>query len=397
MTEIIIIAEHYLLGEKLGAGAMGTVYLGQDTRSEEVVAIKQLKPDLAQDDILERFKREGEALRDLNHPNIVKMLNAIQDKGNHYLIMEYVSGGDLSDLLKTDQLSLEQILNLSIDLADALTRAHKLNIIHRDLKPANVLIGDDGVLRLTDFGVAHVGSKERVTDTDAMVGTIDYLPPETFDGSGFDARGDIWAFGIILFEMLTGERPFTGQSIMQVIQSIVSDPIPDLENLRPDISTDLIDLIYRMLERDPLARVPSVRIVGAELEAIQEGRSTQTPPATRFSIVDSDFMFIVKKHNLPAQVTEFVGREDELAELAKLLQDDSLRLMTIIAPGGMGKTRLSLEAAEGALDYFDDGVYFIELAPLSNSEQIISAIAGSLDVTFQQDGREQKQQILDYL
>lgn len=396
MTETII-AEHYLLGEKLGAGGMGIVYLGQDTRTEKSVAIKQLKPGLVQDDILERFKREGEALRDLNHPNIVKMLDALEDDGKHYLIMEYISGGDLSDLLKKDQLSLEQILTLSIDLADALTRAHKLNIIHRDLKPANVLIGDDGVLCLTDFGVAHVGSKERVTDTDAIVGTIDYLPPEAFDSRGFDARGDIWAFGIMLFEMLTGDCPFKGGTVLQMVQSIVSDPIPDLESLRPDISTDLIDLIYRMLERDPLARIPSVRIIGAELEAIQEGRSTQTPPATRFSIVDSDFIFAIKKHNLPAQVTEFVGREHELAELAKLLQDKSLRLMTIIAPGGMGKTRLSLEAAERSLDYFSNGIYFVELAPLSNPEQIISAIANALDVTFQQDGREQKQQILDYL
>lgn len=396
MTETII-AEHYLLGEKLGAGGMGIVYLGQDTRTEKSVAIKQLKPDLVQDDILERFKREGEALRDLNHPNIVKMLDALEDDGKHYLIMEYISGGDLSDLLKKEQLPLEKILALSIDLADALTRAHKLNIIHRDLKPANVLIGDDGVLRLTDFGVAHVGSKERVTDTDAIVGTIDYLPPEAFDSRGFDARGDIWAFGIMLFEMLTGDCPFKGGTVLQMVQSIVSDPIPDLESLRPDISTDLIDLIYRMLERDPLARIPSVRIIGAELEAIQEGRSTQTPPATRFSIVDSDFIFAIKKHNLPAQVTEFVGREHELAELSKLLQDKSLRLMTIIAPGGMGKTRLSLEAAERSLDYFEDGVFFVELAPLSNREQIVPAVASALDVTFQQDGREQKQQILDYL
>lgn len=395
MTETIITGQ-YQISEKLGAGGMGTVYLGQDTRTGETVAIKQLKPELTAADLIERFKREGEALRDLNHPNIVKMLDAVEADDKHYLIMEYVSGGDLADLLKQGQMPVEQVLKLSIDLADALTRAHKLGIIHRDLKPGNVLIAPDDTLKLTDFGVAHVGSKERVTDTDAMVGTIDYLPPETFDGGTFDARGDIWAFGVMLFEMLAGERPFKGTNIIQVIQAIATEPIPDLETLRPEASTALIDLVYRMLERDPMARIASVRHVGAALEDILQGRSIHTPPATRFNLLETKD-FTLTKHNLPAQVTEFVGREHELTELSRLLHDPSIRLMTILAPGGMGKTRLSLTAAEQALDYFEDGVYFVELAPLTTGEQIIPAIATALNFSFQSDGREQKTQIFDFL
>ena len=391
-----IIVGHYLLQEQLGAGGMGTVYQGLDTENQQTVAVKQLHPNLTDQQLIERFKREGEALRELNHPNIVKMLDAVEENGNHYLIMEYISGADLAEHIKAGQMPLEEILNISIDLADALTRAHRLNIIHRDLKPANVLIAEDGTLRLTDFGVAHVGSKERVTDTDAVIGTIDYLPPEAFDSGTFDARGDIWAFGVMLFEMLTRERPFHGESIIQVIQAISSNPLPDLEELRPDIPTALIDLIYRMLERDLLARIPSVRIVGAELEAVLQGRSTDTPAEPRFETPVSTF-FKPTKHNLPLQTTAFVGRDEELAELSNLLVDDSIRLMTILAPGGMGKTRLSLEAARQAFDNFTNGVYFVELAPLSSGEQIVPAIATAVEYSFIQDGREQKQQILDFL
>lgn len=390
-----MVAGRYKIEGELGSGGMGTVYKGLDTETNQTVAIKQLHPKLSDEQLIERFKREGEALRDLNHPNIVKMLDAVEEYNQHYLIMEYVSGSDLSDLIKQEQLALEKILNFSIDLADALTRAHRLNIIHRDLKPANVLIGEDGILRLTDFGVAHIGSKERVTDTDAIVGTIHYLPPEAFDDGTFDGRGDIWAFGVILYELLTGELPFNGAGVVQIFQSIVSDPIPDLEELRPDIPLALIDLTYRMLERNYHVRIPSVRIVGAELEAIAEGRATTTQ-LTQFDTPPPNF-FVRKQHNLPVQPTAFVGRESELDELDKLLADSSQRLITVIAPGGMGKTRLALESAERHLDNFEDGVYFVDLAPLTQADQIVNAIVEATGFSLTTDNRSPEQQLLDFL
>ena len=388
-----LIAQRYAIAEELGSGGMGTVYKGEDTQTDQIVAIKQLHANLADEELIERFKREGEALRDLNHPNIVKMLDAVEEDDNYYLVMEYVSGGDLSNLLQAEQLSLERILNIAIDLADALTRAHRLNIIHRDLKPANVLIGADNVLRLTDFGVAHVGSKERVTATDAIVGTIDYLSPETLNAEEIDPRADIWAFGIVLFEMLTGERPFTNPNLLT---NILIQSVPDLEQLRPDITVSLVDLVYRMLEKDRNARIQSVRQVGLELEDLLYERVNHTPPEPRFAPPTQD-VFSRPEHNLPAQVTPFVGRESELNELIKLVENPNIRFITILAPGGMGKTRLALEAAQRQLSQFDNGVWFVDLAPLSDPTNIVATIADAMGYQFQGDGRDSKQQILDFL
>jgi serine/threonine protein kinase/tetratricopeptide (TPR) repeat protein len=396
MGNRVLIAKRYRIESQLGQGGMGTVFLATDVQTDDSVAVKQLTSGIAQADLIERFKREGEALRDLKHPNIVKLLEMLEENGEHYLVMEYVKGGDLSDLLKLGTIDLEQILMYALDLADALTRAHKLNIIHRDLKPANILLSDDGTLRLTDFGIARLGSKDRVTETDAIIGTIDYLPPEAFDGGGIDIRADIWAFGVILFEMLTGQRPFSADNIVETIHQITTQAIPDLEALNPNVPVDLVDLVYRMLERDPQARIASVRHIGATLEDIIEGRTAQPTPTKRFDTPPIEFSLRVQ-HNLPAQTTPFVGREAEVDALVKLLDDRSNRLITILAPGGMGKTRLALEVSERQLDKYVDGVFFVELAPLSDTNSIITTIADTLGYHFQADGREPLQQIQDYL
>jgi predicted ATPase len=393
MAEIII-GRGYILQDELGSGGMGTVYLGADTATDQIVAIKALKSELAQPEMIERFRREGEALRDLNHPNIVKMLDMFEYNEQHYLVMEYVAGNDLAKRLAQETLELELILKLSIDLADALTRAHKLGIVHRDLKPANVLIGEDDVLRLTDFGVAHVGSKERVTDTDAIIGTIDYLPPEAFDGGAFDVRGDIWAFGVILFECLTGERPFKGNTLIEIIQAITTQPIPDLEALRPDLSPQLVKLIYGMLKRDQQERIPSVRIVGTHLEAILEGRDISSPTA-RFA--DDDLARLSQsKHNLPVQSTPFIGRLHDLSELEKLLNVPAIRLITILAHGGMGKTRLALATAETQIGSYTEGVYFVSLAPLSSPNDIVTTIAENIGFVFHGENPP-TQQLVNFL
>ncbi|MGD2158620.1 MAG: protein kinase [Anaerolineales bacterium] len=401
-----VIAGQYELGEELGSGGMGTVYKGLDTQTNQTVAIKQLKPELTDDEQIERFKREGEALRELNHPNIVKMLAAVEEDGSHYLIMEYVPGGDLRRLMKPEGLPYEKVLPIAIDICDALTRAHRLEIIHRDLKPANVLLAEDGTPRLTDFGLAHMAVKESLTVPEAIMGTMDYLSPEALSGEGVDTRADIWAFGVLLYEMLVGERPFQGDHMAALLTAILNQPVPDLEQLLPDCPIPLIDLLYRMLEKDPLARIPSVRYVGAELEDVLHGRRRDRP-ASRFETPRPEG-WQRPKHNLPLQTTAFVGRERELTELARLLSIPDNRFLSIVAPGGMGKTRLALELASRTIEMdgqeaqaewmtYPDGVYFVELAPLANPEAIVSAIAQATGYPLRSEGHDPKQQVLNFL
>jgi serine/threonine protein kinase/tetratricopeptide (TPR) repeat protein len=407
----------------LGRGGMGEVYRATDAHTGELVAVKALDPGVVARDpgILERFVREGEALRQLDHPNIVRMIAAVEDEDRHYLVMEYVAGGSLHDLLDTTRpdrsarpvrsLSVPRVLEIALDLADALTRAHRLGIIHRDLKPANVLLAEDGTPRLTDFGIAYMADTPRLTQTGILMGTVDYLSPEACEGEPIDERGDIWSFGVMLYEMLSGERPFGGKSLSATLTAILTQPLPDLAQRCPDAPEALVDLVYRMLEKDRRQRIPSVRLVGAELEAILKGREMPTPlrlapgesrfaeegrfsGESRFSTPTPDATR--PRHNLPAQPTPFVGREAELTELARLLADPDVRLLTILGGGGMGKTRLALEAGAAQLNNFQHGVYFVSLAPLQSAEAIVPTVAGALGFSFYEGGKP-RQQLLDYL
>ncbi len=288
MADQHVIGGRYTLGEMLGYGGMATVYHGLDTVTGQAVAIKLLKPEIIalDPDIVQRFEREGQALRRLNHPNIVKVLATVEQDEQHYVVMELVGGGDLrvhlDDLRKRgEQMPLRRVMEIGLDLSDALTRAHRLQIVHRDLKPANVLLAEDGTPRLTDFGVAHFGDATRMTQTGAMIGTMSYLSPEVCMGQSADSRSDIWSFGVLLYEMLTLRRPFEANGSTALLLKIMQEDVPSLVELRPDTQPELVNLVERMLAKDPDERINSVRFVGAQLEAILFDRdlpeSTPTP------------------------------------------------------------------------------------------------------------------------
>ena len=354
----------------IGRGGMGDVYRGTDLQVGRPVAIKALRPErvAADPEVVARFLREGEALRTLNHPNIVQMVDATEVDGRYYLVMEYVPGGSLRDLLEQEgRLPVEHAAQIALDVADALTRAHRLGIVHRDLKPSNVLLAEDGTPRLTDFGLAQMVGRVPLTQTGTVVGTLPYLSPEACEGQERDARADIWSFGVMLYEMVTGQRPFGGDTLTAVLAAILTRPVPDVSQERPEVPDALADLVYRMLEKDRRQRIPSVRLVGAELEAILAAKfqglrpsrgpgprpgpssAVQGPVAVRGATVPVLSRFATRtppveaaKSNLPVQATPFVGREAELGELDRLLRDPEVRLVTILGVGGMGKTRLAL-------------------------------------------------------
>ena len=271
----------YEKGKLLGRGAVGRVYLGCDQQTGEPVAIKELMTEWATraPDAVERFRREGEALRKLNHPNIVKVLATLEENDQLYLVMEYVGGGSLADLLKRQhQLPIAQVISIGLELSDALSRAHHLEIIHRDIKPGNILLAADGTPRLIDFGLAHLAGYPALTTARQLLGTIQYLSPEAFANQPLDARADIWSFGVVLFEMLTGQLPFDGDSPIEIIHAIQNQPAPEVTWYRKDAPAPLADLIRRMLMRDRPARLASARLAGVELEALQRGARLSPMP-----------------------------------------------------------------------------------------------------------------------
>ncbi len=272
-TEGALIKGRYQLGHVIGGGGMGTVYIGTDLLTGETVAIKQLRSELSGNmpQMVERFLREGEALRWLNHPNIVKVLATSDEGDQHFIVMEYVSGGSLADLLIAQpKLPFERVVSIGLELSDALSRAHHLHILHRDLKPANVLLAEDGTPRLTDFGLARIGQLPGLTETGSILGTFHYLSPEAVENQAFNERSDIWSFGVVLYEMLTGRVPFSGDTPFEVIWAIKNQPLPILENLRSGVPPSLANLVRRMLRKDNPARVESARQVGVQLETIQK-------------------------------------------------------------------------------------------------------------------------------
>ncbi|RMG83021.1 MAG: serine/threonine protein kinase, partial [Chloroflexi bacterium] len=312
MSAGLILAQRYRIEEEIGQGGMGSVYRAVDTQTEQFVAVKQLKPELTQNfpDVVERFIREGEALRRLNHPNIVKILDSVEQENTHWLIMEYVGGGSLRDLMdETPQLAVDRVLEIALDLSDALTRAHRLNIIHRDIKPANVLLATDGTPRLTDFGVAHFEDRTRVTSTGMVVGTFAYLSPEACRGEDLDPRTDIWSFGVMLYEMLAGKNPFERDSTAALLTAIVMEEPQPLVELRPDIPPALTALVHAMLVKERDKRIQSIRQVGAALEEIlSKGHEatftahTSTLPVGQVVIDDSETV-LAQTPDTPYQVT----------------------------------------------------------------------------------------------
>jgi WD40 repeat protein/DNA-binding SARP family transcriptional activator len=326
----------------IARGGMAQVYQGTDIRNGEPVAIKVLRPDLVagQPELVARFAQESEALRQLDHPNIVKLLAATEEDGQHYLVMEYVSGS-LRDLLgRQGALPVGRVLDIALDLADALTRAHRLGIVHRDLKPGNVLLAEDGTPRLTDFGLARLADARDLTQTGSLLGTTDYLSPEACRGQVADALSDVWALGVVLYEMLSGQRPFQRESQAATLNAILTELPPDLAGLCRDrgvvLPPALGDLVARMLEKDPAERIASMRLVGAELEAIQADRPltpiTTAAPSGPPPPCPYRGLSAFREEDAPF----FFGRETFTGELVERVGERPL--VAVVGPSGSGKS-----------------------------------------------------------
>ncbi|HWO11788.1 MAG TPA: protein kinase, partial [Polyangiaceae bacterium] len=258
--------EHYEVLELIGRGGMGTVYRARDRRTGQLVAVKRMAFHPGDQTLAARYRREVDVLLRINHPNIVGIEDYGVENGGHYIVMEYVAGGSLRQHMDHAlQWPVERVLELIIELADALARVHQLGVIHRDVKPENILVGADGKPRLADFGLVKI-NEARLTATGGVPGTLAYLSPEALSGDAVDGRADVWSLGLVAFELLTGQHPFRGNSPAQTLGAILHRPLPELGRLRPDLPQSVIDVTLRMLEKDCSRRIASARRVAADLE-----------------------------------------------------------------------------------------------------------------------------------
>ncbi len=350
--------QRYEVLDLLAEGGHAHVYLGRDRESGAPVVIKRLKPELLIKDsgYLARFIREGNALSRLEHPNIVRILATYEAEGQHRIVMEHMPGGSLRRLLdKEGALPLNKALDIALELADALARAHHLNVIHRDLKPDNVLLAADGTPRLTDFGLARLRRDDvRLTHTGVVVGSPAYMSPEALRGEELDARSDIWSFGVLLYEMLAGRKPFEGEQLTPILVSILQDEPPQLTTFRPDTPPTLADLLQRILQKEPQKRPASMRQVAAELEAIRAGATerlllTPAPPswpevaASQSPEIPDPVAITARELALEVRQSHFVGRQETLARLDALLNtavDGNAAVALVTGEAGQGKTSL---------------------------------------------------------
>jgi serine/threonine-protein kinase len=286
---------HFEITAKLGEGGMGQVFLARDTQLERKVALKVLPADLAQNpERLSRLKREARSLAALDHPNIVPVYSFENVDGLQFLTMAFIEGKTLDELIPAEGLSIERLLDLAVPLADALRAAHERGIVHRDLKPANVMIDRDGRLRVLDFGLAKRevgisgdfgeastrGMTDQMTREGTILGTYPYMSPEQAEGRAVDPRSDLFSFGVMLYEMACGQRPFKGDTGISLISSILRDPHRSITEEKPDLPARLGKILDRCLEKDPHQRYPTAEFLRDDLEELRRSVAageTQAP------------------------------------------------------------------------------------------------------------------------
>jgi serine/threonine protein kinase len=319
---------HYRIEAKLGEGGMGVVYRAFDTHLDRPVAIKILRADATTSpERQRRFVQEAKAASALNHPNIIHIYDISSSGDTDFISMEFVAGKTLHQLIGKNDLPLRDTLKYSIQIADALARAHSAGIVHRDLKPANIIIDEDGRVKLLDFGLAKLTEKTvdseaaattmtaedaPLTEAGSIVGTVAYMSPEQAEGRKVDARSDIFSFGSVLYEMVTGRRPFEGATKMSTISAILQKEPPPPGGLAPNLPAELEKIILRCLRKDRDRRTQHIDDIKLALEELRDDsasgkRSLASKGSDQAPACDSDSVKTAKPEEPPALVRKLFG------------------------------------------------------------------------------------------
>ena len=261
------INNRYEIVKSIGEGGMANVYLANDKILNRKVAVKVLRGDLSSDDkFIRRFQREALSVSNLSHPNIVEVYDVGEEDGEYYIVMEYIEGKTLKQLLKKrESLTLTEVIDIMTQLTDGISHAHESYIIHRDIKPQNIMIQDDGRIKITDFGIAMALNATQLTQTNSVMGSVHYLPPEQASGKGATVKSDIYSMGILMYELLTGTVPFKGDNAVEIALKHMKDKIPSIRKQDPSIPQSVENILLKATAKNPRNRYDTAKEMHEDL------------------------------------------------------------------------------------------------------------------------------------
>jgi len=326
------INDRYQIIRSIGEGGMANVYLAYDTILDRNVAVKILRGDLANDEkFVRRFQREAISASSLSHPNIVEMYDVGEDDGKYFIVMEYLEGKTLKTLIKKrGPLTLSEVIDIMLQLTSAIVCAHESYIIHRDIKPQNVLILDDGKVKITDFGIAMALNSNELTQTNSVMGSVHYLPPEQANGSGASVKSDIYSLGILMFELLTGKLPFKGENAVEIAIKQMRDPIPSVCEFNPQIPQSIENIILKSAAKNPKNRYDNVTEMYEDIKSsLEKERATEKKVVYLYSEIDTD----EKEKLIPSREKINEEKREDKLEDKKDKKLNKAALITGIAAG----------------------------------------------------------------
>ncbi|HSQ60895.1 MAG TPA: protein kinase [Acidobacteriota bacterium] len=370
---------HYRVDGPLGAGGMGEVYKALDTKLGRLVAIKVLAPAAVADpNARRRLIEEARAAAALTHPHIVTIYSVDEAGGADLIVMEYVEGQSLKERLAAGPLEPAELIRLGIEVSEALGAAHAIGLVHRDIKPANILLTASGAAKVLDFGIAKrmesataetlMHTATSMTGSGQIIGTVAYMSPEQARGETLDGRADVFSLGATLYEAATGRQAFEGSTLVDVMVAVATKDPPRATVIRPELPADLDEILARAMAKSRDERFESARSLADAMRGLRDLGDTFTGTATALGVAPS-----AVPHNLPTPLTSFVGRSRERGEVRRLLANG--RLITLLGPGGSGKTRLAIQVAKEVLGDFPDGVWLAELEALADPTHVGQEVA----------------------
>ena len=312
------ISDRYQIIKSIGEGGMANVYLAYDTILDRNVAVKVLRGDLAGDEkFVRRFQREALSASSLSNPNIVEVYDVGEDNGEYYIVMEYVEGKHLKSLLKKrGKLTVPEVVDITLQITSGLSVAHDSYIIHRDIKPQNILILENGMIKITDFGIAVAMNATQLTQTNSVMGSVHYLPPEQASGKGATLQSDIYSIGILMYELLTGKLPFRGDNAVEIALKHLKEPMPSIRDEYPDIPQSGENIILKATAKNPKNRYSDAREMNEDLKTcLDESRANELK--ITFKYPESDYDGSKLQKNLPKESSAKVEEKENMTSTKK--------------------------------------------------------------------------------